>query len=165
MKKLTLIRHAKSSWKYPELSDFDRPLNKRGKRDLPEMAQRVVGFEIFPNMLISSGAKRAITTAQALKVCLELTNDQFQVQPELYDSLPETLLYVLQNQPEHLKHIMLVGHNPGLEMLGQYLTNTQLIKFPTAAIMHIHLSITSWEELSEDCGSLIRFDAPSMHRN
>lgn len=164
MKKLTLVRHAKSSWKDPSLNDFDRPLNKRGKRDLPAMAERLHQFDIKPDLIISSGANRALTTAQAIKTRLGVTQEQFSIQPELYESCSETLLYVLQNQNNTPQHIMLVGHNPGLEMLGFYLTQEHLEKFPTAAVIHMYLSVTRWDELAEGCATLTLFDYPKKHQ-
>ena len=163
MKKLTLIRHAKSSWKDPELADFDRPLNKRGKRDLPHMADRVHHFELKPDLVLSSGAKRAITTAKAVVARLELDTEQLQVIPELYEACSETLQLILQNLPEEITHVMLVGHNPGLEMLAYHLTQSFTAKLPTAAVLSMHLSITQWEELAEGCATEVLFDYPKQH--
>lgn len=164
MKQLTLVRHAKSSWKDPELTDFDRPLNKRGRNDLPLMAERIFAQGLLPDLIITSGANRALTTARAIKTCLNIQDDAFSIQPEVYESYSETLLYLLQNSHDQLDHIMLVGHNPGLEMLGYYLTQETVEKFPTAAVMHMHLSITNWHELAEGCAMLTWFDYPKKHR-
>lgn len=165
MRQLTLIRHAKSSWKNPELIDFDRPLNKRGKRDLPGIARRVAHFGLMPDIILSSGAKRAITTATEVAQALAISPEQIQQVPELYESCYETLLHTLQNQPDHYRHIMLFGHNPGLQQLGFYLTQEPLEKFPTGGVMHIHLSITNWSELAEHCGTLTLLDYPKRHLN
>ncbi len=164
MKKLTLIRHAKSSWDDPALDDFDRPLNKRGQRDLPAVAQRVREFGLRPDRLLTSSAVRALTTAEALADALELTTDQMQVGPELYAASCQTLLHYLQQQNDHWHHLMVVGHNPGLESLGYHLTHEQLPKFPTAAVLHINLRITRWRELDEFCGTVELFDYPKLHR-
>ncbi|MFC6671335.1 SixA phosphatase family protein [Marinobacterium aestuariivivens] len=164
MKKLTLIRHAKSSWADPRQDDFDRPLNKRGELDLPAMAQRVRSFGLVPDLLLSSGAERALTTAEALADTLELSSEQLRILPELYESCCETLLHQLQQQNDHSHHLMVVGHNPGLESLGYYLTHERLLKFPTSAVLHIHLSITRWCELAESCGTLELFDYPKLHQ-
>ncbi|PIE23382.1 MAG: phosphoglycerate mutase [Neptuniibacter caesariensis] len=163
MKQLTLIRHAKSSWKHPELADFDRPLNKRGKKDLPDMTERIYQSNLHPDLLLSSGARRAVTTANAVASRLKLKPEQFQIIPELYESSSETLLYTLQNLPDKLTHVMLVGHNPGLEMLIHFLTQNQLEKFPTAAVFSMHLSIAQWAELAEGCATPILFDYPKKH--
>ncbi|SHE59816.1 phosphohistidine phosphatase [Microbulbifer donghaiensis] len=164
MKKLTLIRHAKSSWDNPSLDDFGRPLNKRGIRDLPAMAQRVRDSGLVPDRLLTSGAVRALTTAEALVVSLELNSDQVLVQPELYAASHQSLLRHLQLQDDHWHHLMVVGHNPGLENLGYYLTHERLPKFPTAAVLHICLKIPHWCELAESSGTVELFDYPKLHR-
>lgn len=165
MKELTLVRHAKSSWKYPELDDFDRPLNNRGRHDLPAMTKRIAAYPLRPDLILSSSAKRALTTATAIHTCLQLPVEQLQTQPELYEACSETLMLILQNLPESTQHVMLVGHNPGLESLAYLLTHEPLEKFPTAAVLHLQLGITEWHELAEDCASIILFDYPKKHLN
>ncbi len=164
MKKLTLIRHAKSSWDDTSLDDFDRPLNARGERDLPAMAKRVRDFGLVPDRLLTSGAVRALTTARAVADALGLEPDQVVVQPELYACSYQSLLHQLQRQGDRWQHLMVVGHNPGLESLGCYLTGERLAKFPTAAVLHMRLGITRWCELVESCGSVELFDYPKLHR-
>lgn len=164
MRQLTLIRHAKSSWSDPDLHDFERPLNKRGMRDLPALGQRIAEFGLAPDLIITSSATRALTTAIAVSHALEYPRDAIREIPELYESCCETILNVLQNQSDRYRHIMLFGHNPGLETLGYFLTHEALEKFPTAGLMHIHLSVTAWSELAESCGTLTRFDYPKLHQ-
>lgn len=164
MKKLTLVRHAKSSWDNPELSDFDRPLNKRGLRDLPLMAERLIAFDLQPDLILSSSALRAITTAEQIARAQDYPLDRIIDEPELYHVRPETLLNLLQGQSDHYRHLMVVGHNPTLELFGHYLTGERIAKFPTSGVMHIPLSITSWEELAENCGTLELIDYPKLHQ-
>lgn len=161
MKKLTLIRHAKSSWADPTLPDFNRPLNKRGQDDLPRMSTRVARQLPQADLILSSGATRARATAEEL-INLQLDAPLAFV-PELYESCYETLLNILQSQSDRHQHLIVVGHNPGLESLGYYLTHEQLEKFPTAAVLHIHLSVRSWSELAESCGTSSWFDYPKLH--
>ncbi|MBN0986525.1 SixA phosphatase family protein [Amphritea pacifica] len=164
MKMLTLVRHAKSSWENPELSDFNRPLNKRGKRDLPLMASRLLTMGIQPDLILSSGARRAITTAEQIAIALEYPVSKIIEVPELYHARVETLINLLQGQSDHYRHLMVVGHNPTLEMTGHYLTHENIPHFPTSGVMQIALSITCWEELSESCGSLEALDYPKLHQ-
>ncbi|MBY4675717.1 SixA phosphatase family protein [Marinobacterium arenosum] len=161
MKQLTLIRHAKSSWKDPTLADFDRPLNKRGRSDLEGLAQRTCQRLAQPDLILASGARRARETAEAIAARLSAT--PLELVPELYESCYQTLLNVLQTQSDHHHHLMLVGHNPGLEELSYYLTHKPLDNFPTGGIVHIHLSIRSWSEVAESCGTLTWFDYPKLH--
>jgi phosphohistidine phosphatase len=165
MKKLTLVRHAKSSWKHPELTDFERPLNKRGKRDLPAMVERLANHQLIPDTLLSSGATRAILTTKAISSRLAIPQHHILEIPELYESCAETLLLVLQNMSESYKHIMLVGHSPGLERLASLLCQQSITKFPTAAVIHLHLSIKNWHELADGCATLTLFDYPKKHQH
>lgn len=164
MKMLTLVRHAKSSWDNPELSDFNRPLNKRGKRDLPLMAARLLSMRIQPDLILSSGALRAITTAEQIALAQDYPVNNIIEVPELYHARVETLTNLLQGQSDHYRHLMVVGHNPTLEMTGYYLTQENTPNFPTSGVMQIALSITCWEELSESCGTLERLDYPKLHQ-
>lgn len=164
MKMLTLLRHAKSSRKAPQLSDFNRPLNKRGKRDLPLMAKRLQIFQIQPDLILSSGALRAITTAEQVARSQDYPLNKIIEVPELFHSRVETLLNLIQGQSDHYRHLMVVGHNPALELAGFYLTQEKLSNFPTCGIMQIALSITRWEELAESCGTLERLDYPKLHQ-
>lgn len=164
VKKLTLIRHAKSSWDNPALDDFDRPLSRRGARDLPAMAQRVRDFGLVPNLLLTSNAVRALSTAEAVARTLQLNPGEVRVVPELYAAGCQSLLQQLRQQNDRWHHLMLVGHNPGLEDLGYYLTRERLTKFPTAAVLHIRLGIAHWRQLAECCGSVALFDYPKLHQ-
>ncbi|MCV6589880.1 MAG: histidine phosphatase family protein [Marinobacterium sp.] len=161
MKQLTLIRHAKSSWGDPSLSDFDRPLNQRGTRDLPGMAHRVSQHLPAAELILSSRAQRAQITAE--EVAGYQPGSTITFVPEMYESCYETLLNILQSQSDTHQHLILVGHNPGLKALGYYLTHEQLEKFPTSAVQHIHLSVRSWSEIAECCGTLSWFDCPKKH--
>lgn len=161
MHTLTLVRHAKSSWKDPDLEDFYRPLNKRGYRDLPLMAARLRAARLAPDLCLTSPAIRTMITAETTVARL-VNQPALQTVPELYHASKETLLNILQNQPEH-PYLMLFGHNPGLHELGELLTGEMLAKFPTCGIMHIHLSITHWSELAADCGILNWLDYPKLH--
>ncbi|SIS93568.1 SixA phosphatase family protein [Neptunomonas antarctica] len=162
MRTLTLIRHAKSSWKFPECDDFKRPLNKRGKRDLPVMVERLRNAGLEPDRCLSSGAIRALLTAKATSKHLK-NRPPIKVIPELYESYMETLLDVLQRHSDKDRHIMMFGHNPGLQQLGEYLTGKKIENLPTCGVMHIHLSIKCWSELSEFCGTLNWLDYPKLH--
>ena len=163
MKQLTLVRHAKSCWKDPQLADFDRPLNKRGLRDLPGLAARAGEMGLRPDLIISSGANRAINTAIQLARGIGYPPEEIENIAELYHARSETLMNLLQSQSDHHRHIAVVGHNPSLELLGRYLTGEKLGKFPTCGLLHIPLSITCWTELAESCGTLEIFDYPKLH--
>lgn len=163
MKQLILIRHAKSSWDHPERPDFDRPLSRRGQRDLPLMAERVLAQRLTPQRLLYSSALRTTITARELARCLQLPDSACSAVPEMYEACHETLLNLLQGQADSLTSIMLVGHNPGLADLGHYLSGESFEHFPTAAVAHLMLDVRSWSELAENCGRLQQLDYPKMH--
>jgi len=164
MRLLTLVRHAKSSWDDPQLSDFDRPLNRRGQKDLPLMAERLYKFGVSPDLILSSSALRAITTAEQIAQALDYPQKKIIEIPELYHARVETLINLLQGQSDHYRHLMVVGHNPTLELAGSYLSDERIAKFPTSGVLHLALSITSWEELAESCGTLELLDYPKLHQ-
>ena len=148
MKTLLILRHAKSSWGDEELSDHDRPLNKRGKRDAPRMGKLLRDTALAPDLIISSTAKRARkTAAKVAKSCRY--EGVIELAGELYLAVPSAYLEVLRNVADHYERVMVVGHNPGLEDLLTLLTGERT-PLPTAALAHIAVDIPSWHELSED---------------
>lgn len=163
MKHLTLIRHAKSSWKEEELSDFDRPLNKRGKNDLPLLCERLLQAKITPDFLLYSSSLRTTLTAEMIIKRLNLPQAICHPCADIYESSPATLLHVIQQTPAEAEHLMLVGHNPGLQELGKLLLGQSLPHFPTSAVLHLTCPVESWQELEEQRARLVWFDYPKLH--
>ena len=157
MKKTVLIlRHAKSSWKDMRLRDRERPLNKRGERDAPEMGKRLRKLGYKPDLILSSPAVRAIETAR--KAAAEIGYEGKIIQDEaLYMAEVGDYLDVISGVDESVTHLMLVSHNPGCEELFTFLGGERVAKFPTAAYALIELEGT-WSDLSG--GKLLRFDFP-----
>src|SRR5882757_4023814 len=116
--RLTLIRHAKSDWDDRSLSDFERPLNARGLRDAPTMARRfVAGLAREPATalrLVSSPARRALTTAQLFADTLGIARRELVLEPRIYEAMPGTLLEIVRGFAETDRHVLMFGHNPGL---------------------------------------------------
>jgi len=153
MKTLLLLRHAKSSWKESALSDHDRPLNKRGKRDAPRMGELMVKEELYPDLIISSSAKRARMTTELL-VSAAGYDPEIVFERDLYAAWPDAYIETLNVLPDTYERVMVVGHNPGLEELLEILTD-EFERMPTTALAVVTLPITSWRELSlETCGEL-----------
>jgi len=150
MKTLLILRHAKSSWKQTDLPDHDRPLKKRGERAAPRMGELLVKEELVPQLIISSTAKRALkTTALVAEAC----QYDGEVQPEhgLYGAGPMGYIRILQEVPDVYQRIMVVGHNPGLEVLLEVLTG-EAVWLPTGALAHVELPIDTWAEIREYVG-------------
>ena len=151
MKKLYLIRHAKSSWKDLFVDDFDRPLNKRGKKDAPLMGKRLKEKGIKPDLIISSPALRAKTTAQV--IAKELGFKEIVYDEKIYEAEEETLYEIVKNLDSRYKTVFLVGHNPGLNMLAEKLVGLN-DNIPTCGVVEIDL----------DARRLISFEYPKMYK-
>lgn len=152
MKTLILVRHAKSDWKNdPTIEDFDRPLNHRGERDAPAMAKRVAEIGLRVDVLISSPALRALSTAEALAKKLNLL---VQIDQRVYEAGVHDLLTVVRGFDDHQSNVVLVGHNPGLSEFLRYLTDENYADLPTAGVAVVELPLKSWRYTFEGKGVL-----------
>ena len=160
MKHLYLIRHAKSSWSDPSLSDFSRPLNKRGKRDVPMMGKRMAALNQQPDLIISSPAKRARRTARGIGAALGFRKKEITFDERLYSFSSQGLLDVIQKTPATVRVLAVVGHNHGLTACAEMLSGEPLINVPTCGIVLIAFKVSSWDLVSECCGKMLLFDYP-----
>ena len=159
MKKLVLMRHAKSSWKYPELSDHQRPLNPRGKGDAPRMGAFLQRQGVEVDAIFCS-------TSQRTRETLALFLKEFTFEGEthfteaLYHAGLNEYLEVLAELPADVETAMLIGHNPTMAYALDYFCDEQE-KFPTAAIAYIAFDIGSWSEIEDDIeGKLLGYWRP-----
>jgi phosphohistidine phosphatase len=152
MKILYLLRHAKSSWDDPAMADFDRPLNGRGRRAAPLVAEFMRERGIRPGLVISSPAARARQTAE-LVAGAEGLGVPVKFDGSIYEAHPLDLLKVVRGADESAAELMLVGHNPGLEGLTERLTGERE-RLPTAALVRIELQADGWPQVEENCGRL-----------
>ena len=146
VKTLLVLRHAKSSWKDQERSDHDRPLSKRGQRDAPRMGQLIAERRVLPDVIVSSTAKRANRTTEAVVGEIEETVS-VQHDRRLYLANSAEVVDVLRDIGGCSRCVMVVGHNPGLENLVTRLTGIAE-SLPTAALAEIQLPIRSWKTLT-----------------
>jgi phosphohistidine phosphatase len=146
MKTLLIMRHAKSGWKNGSMPDHDRPLTKRGKRDAPRMGQRLQAAGLRPDVIITSTAERARSTATAAAEGMGFTGE-VQTEAKVYDATPEAYFTLLRGLPAEVQTAMVVGHNPGLQDLLAELTG-ESHDLPTAAIAQVKLPIDSWADLN-----------------
>jgi phosphohistidine phosphatase len=116
MKTLLVLRHAKSSWSDPARDDYQRPLNKRGRRDGPRMGELVREYGLIPDLVISSDAVRARLTAEAMAEAARYAGEVL-LDQHLYLASPADILSLLRTVRENADTVMIVGHNPGLEEL------------------------------------------------
>ncbi len=148
MKSLLLLRHAKSSWKNTRLADHDRPLNKRGRRDAPRMGRLLREEGVVPDLIITSTAERALSTAEAVASAGGYENE-IKYTRQLYHGWIGTFIEVINSILDDYDRVMLVGHNPGMEEFVEQLTG-QSVRMPTAALAYIELPIERWQQLDED---------------
>ena len=160
MKRLYLIRHAKSSWDDPGLADFDRPLNDRGKRDAPRMGRRLAEAGHRPDLLLSSPARRAFSTAKRVARELGFRKDDIVSNRRLYHADESQLLREVQAQPDEAGSLMLFGHNPGLTGFATLLCRYPFGNVPTCGVVCIDFPVDSWERVAYNQGVLQFYDYP-----
>lgn len=160
MKKLLIVRHAKSSWDYPNLSDLDRPLNGRGKKNAPDMGRRLAKRRIFPDKMISSPAKRAFGTAKRIARVLGYVLENIKVEKDLYHGTLDDIKKVVMSVGNDVNTLMIFGHNPDFTTLTNELSGSDIYNIPTCGIAEIDFDIESWEDLNKKCGVLRSFDYP-----
>lgn len=158
MKNLLVLRHAKSSWAHPELADFDRPLNERGLQAAPFMGRVVAEAGLSPDVIISSPAIRAKTTAELVKKGGQLTA-AISFDDRIYEASPQSLLQIGSTIEPTVESAMFVGHNPGIEAFIKLLTGVYE-PMPTAALAIIDLEIKEWRDIAVRSGDLIRVIRP-----
>ena len=163
MKGICLFRHAKSSWKYPKLDDFERPLNKRGRRNAPFMGQVLHQIGFYPDLIISSPASRAAQTSRIVAMELNYSLDQIQYQASIYESSPGNLVQILSQLDNRLKNVMLVGHNPGLTMLANAIGDTPIANLPTSGAYCAVFNISGWSQIKKQTGKLQFFEYPKKY--
>lgn len=159
MKTVILVRHAKSSWDDHTLSDFERPLNDRGKKDAPEMAGRLKKRKITIDRLISSPAKRAKKTAGIFAEELGIKKDEIILVEKLYLAEPDAFSEVIARQPESVKTIALFSHNPGLTEFANSLTHVRVDNVPTCGIFAVKFQ-GNWSEFPSSEKEYVFFDYP-----
>jgi phosphohistidine phosphatase len=145
VKLLSILRHAKSSWKDSSLDDHDRPLNKRGLRDAPRVGELLLEKDLVPDTILSSTARRARETALAVATAARFP-DEVRFTRDLYLADPGAYLEALRLLPKSCGHAMVVGHNPGIEQLVALVAGTPE-PMPTAALVVVELALESWKDL------------------
>ena len=154
MKVLLLLRHAKSSWESAGLSDHDRPLNNRGKRDAPRMGKVLFEEGIVPEIIISSSAIRARSTAKKVAKSSHYKGEVI-IESSLYRGGPIEYLNVLRRQPDQTRTVLMVGHNPDIEQLLEMLTRKEII-MPTCSLAAVNLPMDQWKKLTNSTKAEVR---------
>lgn len=162
MKTLYIVRHAKSSWKYPLLTDFERPLNQRGRKNARRMGTVLQGRAAHPDLILSSPANRAATTARLIATALQYPLEQIQYPAVLYQFDAQALIPVVQQIDDASQSVMIVGHQPAVSALVAFIAERAQSHFPTAAVCCLNLDIPAWAGIAGGCGQVIFCDRPNQ---
>jgi phosphohistidine phosphatase len=163
MKTLLLMRHAKSSWKDESLADLERPLNNRGSRDTPFMGKLLRERRIQPDALISSPAVRAMTTARVIAGELRFDPAGIRADKVLYQGDTPAMIEMISRTDAACGTILLVGHNPGITLLANRLSDSSIEHFSTCAVACFRFEIDSWNMLANSPGKLEFFERPKKY--
>ena len=159
-RKLFLCRHAKSSWNDAALSDFDRPLNKRGIRDAPVMAERLLARSCSPDKVLCSPSVRTRETVAHFVDVLGIEEQKIEYVDAIYEAAPGDLLKAIEQQQE-VTELMLIGHNPAMEYLASMLNGGDRLTMATCAVCEFDVDgIDNWADFSEAQIELAHFDFP-----
>ena len=164
MKTLYLVRHAKSSWKYPKLDDFERPLNKRGRRNAPFMGSLLRELNVAPDLVISSPANRAAMTARIIAAALDYPLEDIRYTEAIYEFGEKALIDVVKEIDDMVDQSMVVGHNPATNGLANYIGNQPVSNIPTCGVFCVELDIASWSNIKAHCGTVKFFEYPKKHK-
>ena len=159
MKTLFLVRHAKSSWDNAALPDKERPLNDRGRRDAPKMGERLAKRDVKPDLILSSPAVRALSTAQIVAEKLDYRRKDIVVTERLYAAEVDDLLDVIRQLGDELKCVMLFGHNPEFTELAHRLSG-EIDHMPTCAVAEFTFDAKSWSRIDTIKPTEVLLDSP-----
>ena len=160
MKILTIVRHAKSSWKNASLSDKKRPLNRRGDRDAPLMGERIHEHGIRPSLIVSSPATRAWTTAKIIATAINYPREFLQKEDTLYLASLHEILDIVVAQDSGFNNLMLVGHNPGMTDFANFLVPGLTNNLPTAGVVSVQIDRDDWSLYERPATELLVHDWP-----
>jgi phosphohistidine phosphatase len=163
MKTLILVRHAKSSWEDKNSTDYERTLSNRGKKDAPFMAGILKDKNVKIDLILSSPAIRALTTAKIFAKELGISEKEIVADKNIYEAGRKDLLKILLEIDDSVNHLMLFGHNPGLTYLSNYLCNFETDNIPTCGIVCMQLDFDSWKYLGNKTCSLKFFEYPKKY--
>ena len=148
MKRLTLMRHANAQWKDPQISDFDRPLNRRGISEAEAMSRRLLELNLVPTVLLASSARRAQQTADIVARELHVAARNIRSEESLYLAPAADILRLIQTTGPRIPHLMIVGHNPGITEVANLLAPALGIEgLATAAVCSLTFDSRTWADV------------------
>jgi phosphohistidine phosphatase len=151
VKRLTLMRHANAQWKDPQISDFDRPLNRRGSSEAEAMARRLIELKLVPTAVLASTARRAQQTAEIVVRELGLTSRSLRSQETLYLAPADEILRTIHATGPRIPHLMVVGHNPGIsEVCNLLAPEARVGDLATAGVCSLTFDVRAWTEVTAE---------------
>ncbi len=163
MKTITFIRHAKSDRKQ-DVPDFERPLNDSGKNDAPLMGQVIKADFILPDLIISSPANRAKTTARFIAAETGYPEQEIVYLDDLYFADTETFLSIIRDMENDFDSIYMVSHNPGITYIVNRTSDKRVDHMPTCGVAQIQFNVKSWADIADKSGKMVRFDKPKNYK-
>lgn len=165
MKTLYIIRHAKSDWDDLSLSDFERPLNKRGQKNAPFMGELLTHNNVHPDLIVSSPAVRAKTTAKEIAKKVNYDTKKIVYEDTLYMADINAIEGVLKKVSSSKKTLFIVGHNPGLTLFAEYISGYDIDNIPTCGIFCVTLKNDDWKSIGRGTAEFVSFDYPKKHKD
>ena len=149
MKKIILVRHAQSPIEYANIIDFDRPLNNKGVLEAELMSNKIKKFISKVDVIISSGANRALSTSGIIAANINFNSDDIIIDDNIYNSSIDYMLSLIYSIPNKHEIVMLFGHNPTFHRLSQLLVKERIHIFPTCAMFGIKFNVNSWTDIDK----------------
>jgi phosphohistidine phosphatase len=145
------------------LDDFERPLNKRGRKNAPFIGKILKKLEVKPEIVLSSPACRAAMTARMIADKMNYPIEEIRYNENIYEFSEDALIHVVINLDDTVNKAMLIGHNPALTDLANYIGDQPISNIPTCGVVSVDLDISSWAKIGEHCGKLKFFEFPKKH--
>lgn len=164
MKRLMLVRHAKSSWKNPDCADFDRPLTKRGKNDALATGRWLAERKVHPTLIASSPAKRAIATLKRITGEMGVPEKEIVRDARLYPADFSGLLAFVRGIDDIHEEVMVCGHNPALMELCNYLAGCSFTILPTCGVVFFDVMVDAWRDVRNGSGRILSWNCPRRTR-
>ena len=158
---LVMIRHAKSSWANPLQSDFERPLNERGKKEAPLIGEKLKSLNLVPDLIISSSAKRTKQTAKRIAKEVDYAVDEIKWEEKLYHCIPSVFVELIQQLDSKVKTVFIVAHNPGItDFVNDLSPQFSIENMPTGGVVGAHITTTEWSEFPTAKKKVFLFEYP-----
>jgi phosphohistidine phosphatase len=159
-KQLLIVRHAKSDWDNASLSDFNRPLNKRGIKNAAIIGDKLIKKSFHPDLVISSPALRALSTCEAVCEKLGIDNSEIEINSNIYEASQQQLLKIINSIDNDFDKVAMFGHNNGVTDLTVYLTDADIFNIPTSGMVLISFPFENWNMISKGTGEVIFYEFP-----